>query len=241
MESSHETGYYKWKDMSGIPTTLQYHMSTEPQQETNVLASDYAPKSLPNDGSGIPLSLQYHMKHPPVSESTQPHLDYIDSEIDFVRHHADSYYIRGINVNLQVSEDYKLFFSKKNFDLIVSRLEQEYSLELSKHIYEDYVTNTSSYRMDILNSMLAVYDKYPCVYAFLMDMVMSELKPKFRLLQLEKNRYHRNIVENQTTRFLHLDRRAPLISKRRESLSFADALFGKNDKNVNQFAMFRTG
>ena len=148
---------------------------------------------------------------------------------DVVRCHADRVFDKTM-LTLKESPLYVSFFTVANFDYIVNLLEQNYNVTLSE-----------SYRRDVLDMMMRCFEYHPPNLESLNQLVLTQLRPMFSKLRMEQNRYRRNVYDNQTSAFIFPDNIPEQVCKRKESLSFMDALFGPNECNVAAFRQFRTG
>ena len=119
---------------------------------------------------------------------------------------------------------YEQFFTTQNFQFIVNTVEQRYKLNL-----------TESYLHDVLDTMFICFEYHPSSLLLLNNLVITELRPKFTNLQYDQNRYTNNTYDNATTAFLTYFDLPQLVTPRKESLSFAEALFGPEKKNIDYF------
>ena len=151
--------------------------------------------------------------------------------MDPIRIQADRYFSRTmLNSKLGHSSLYVSFFTLQNFESIVNYTEKTYNVKLNE-----------SYKRDVIDTMLKCFEYHPVSLELLNRAVHIELRPKIQNLIIDQVRYNNNVYDNATTTFL-----VPLdipeqVCKRRESLSFYDALFGRNGSNVELFSQFRTG
>ena len=144
---------------------------------------------------------------------------------DPIRIKADKYFDKTfLDPVLPNSELYEQFFTTQNFQFIVNAVEQRYKLNL-----------TESYLHDVLDTMFICFEYHPSSWLLLNNLVITELRPKFTNLQYEQNRYTNNTYDNATTAFLTYFDLPQLITPRKESLSFAEALFGPEKKNIDYF------
>ena len=148
---------------------------------------------------------------------------------DVIRCHADRVFDKTM-LTLKESPLYVSFFNVTNFEYLVQSLQKNYNVTLSE-----------SYRRDVLDMMIRCFDYHPPNLDSLNQLVYTQLRPMFSNLRLEQNRYKRNIYDNQTTTFIFPDNIPEQVCKRKESLSFMDALFGPNECNAAAFQKFRTG
>lgn len=126
------------------------------------------------------------------------------------------------------TDTYRNFFSLKNYNSLIHYFEHQYGVELD-----------TSYRNDVLDAMLRSFSSH---YARLDDtnnLVITFMHPKLAQLRNTQDRFKRNVVENQTTKFLHVMANPANVCKRKETLSFSEALFGPNDRNAPAFARFK--
>ena len=144
---------------------------------------------------------------------------------DPIRIKADKYFDKTfLDPVLLNSELYEQFFTTLNFQFIVNTVEQRYKINL-----------TESYLHDVLDTMFICFEYHPSSLLLLNNLVITELRPKFTNLQQEQNRYTNNIYDNATTAFLTYFDLPQLVTPRKESLSFAEALFGPEKKNIDYF------
>ena len=148
---------------------------------------------------------------------------------DFIRNHADHVFDKTM-LTLNESPLYVSFFNAANFEYLVKLLEQNYNIILSE-----------SYRRDVVDMMIRCFDYHPPNLKSLNNLVLTQLRPMFSNLRMEQNRYKQNVYDNQTTAFIFPENIPEQVCKRKESLSFMDALFGPNECNVAAFRQFRTG
>ena len=144
---------------------------------------------------------------------------------DPIRIKADKYFdktfLDPVLPNLYL---YEQFFTIQNFQFIVNTLENNYKINL-----------TESYLHDVLDTMFICFEYHPSSLLLLNNLVITELRPKFTNLQYEQNRYTNNTYDNATTAFLTYFDLPQLVTPRKESLSFAEALFGPEKKNIDYF------
>ena len=144
---------------------------------------------------------------------------------DPIRIKADKYFDKTfLDPVLPNSELYEQFFTTQNFQFIVNTVEQRYKLNL-----------TESYLHDVLDTMFICFEYHPSSLLLLNNLVITELRPKFTNLQYDQNRYTNNTYDNATTAFLTYFDLPQLVTPRKESLSFAEALFGPEKKNKDYF------
>ena len=144
---------------------------------------------------------------------------------DPIRIKADKYFDKTfLDPVLPNSELYEQFFTTQNFQFIVNTVEQRYKINL-----------TESYLHDVLDTMFICFEYHPSSLLLLNNLVITELRPKFTNLQYDQNRYTNNKYDNATTAFLTYFDLPQLVTPRKESLSFAEALFGPEKKNIDYF------
>ena len=144
---------------------------------------------------------------------------------DPIRIKADKYFDKTfLDPVLPNSYLYEQFFTIQNFQFIVNTLENNYKINL-----------TESYLHDVLDTMFICFEYHPSSLLLLNNLVITELRPKFTNLQQEQNRYTNNIYDNATTAFLTYFDLPQLVTPRKESLSFSEALFGPEKKNIQYF------
>jgi hypothetical protein len=142
-----------------------------------------------------------------------------------IRIKADKYFDKTfLDSVLPNSELYEQFFTTQNFQFIVNTVEQRYKLNL-----------TESYLHDVLDTMFICFEYHPSSLLLLNNLVITELRPKFTNLQYDQNSYTNNTYDNATTAFLTYFDLPQLVTPRKESLSFAEALFGPEKKNIDYF------
>ena len=145
--------------------------------------------------------------------------------VDPIRIKADKYFDKTfLDPVLPNSELYEQFFTTQNFQFIVNTVEQRYKINL-----------TESYLHDVLDTMFICFEYHPSSLLLLNNLVITELRPKFTNLQYDQNRYTNNTYDNATTAFLTYFDLPQLVTPRKESLSFAEALFGPEKKNIDYF------
>ena len=155
----------------------------------------------------------------------------IKKNMDNIRIQADRYFNRTLlDKKLINSELYEIFFSLQNYNRIIDQIESMYDVVLS-----------SSYRNDVLRTMLTCFEYHPINLTQLNDLVFMEIRPKLVNLKVDRNRYSTNIYENAATTFINPLDLPEQVCNRKESLSFTEALFGRNDKNILAFQRFKTG
>ena len=151
--------------------------------------------------------------------------------MDPIRIQADRYFNKTfLDSKLKNSELYETFFSEQNYNYITSRIEKNYHVKLS-----------DSYRKDIFYVMLNCWEYHPINLLQLNHIVFIQLMPKLKHLIDDQNRYNTNIYEIAENTFIRSFELPQLICSRTESLSFTEALFGRNDKNAQDFNNFKTG
>ena len=151
--------------------------------------------------------------------------------MDTIRIQADRYFNKSMMDNkLHNSELYENFFNLKNYNFILNEIEALYDVKL-----------TNSYMNDVFHIMLTCFEYHPINLVQLNDLVFVEIRPKLINLKFEQNRYNNNIYENAATTFIHPLDLPEQVCNRKESLSFTEALFGRNDKNILAFQRFKTG
>ena len=151
--------------------------------------------------------------------------------MDNIKVYADKYFNKTMLAeNLPNSDLYLNFFTSKNFDLLVKKIETDYQVSLS-----------DSYRNDVLDTMVVCFEYHPVSLNLLNDLVLVEIRPKIMNLKFEQNRYKTNMYDNALTLFINPMELPQHFTSRKESLSFSDALFGYNDSNAKLFEQFKTG
>ena len=148
---------------------------------------------------------------------------------DPVRYYADHCLSKTMQV-LPESPLYTTFFTVSNYNYIVQTLQQRFDVMLEE-----------SYRHDVLDAMIKIFTYHPRTLDALNDLVLIELTPKIQMLKTEQERYRLNILENQTTHFLHVLEYPESTCKRKESLSFLESMFGTRERNVEAFRHLQTG
>ena len=144
---------------------------------------------------------------------------------DPIRIKADKYFDKTfLDPVLPNSELYEQFFTTQNFQFIVNTVEQRYKINL-----------TESYLHDVLDTMFICFEYHPSSLLLLNNLVITELRPKFTNLHYDQKRYTNNTYDNATTAFLTYFDLPQLVTPRKESLSFAEALFGPEKKNIDYF------
>ena len=150
----------------------------------------------------------------------------MNSPIDPIRSYADKYFSKTyLDKTIPNSELYKSFFTLDNFQNLIRQIETLYKLTLTE----------TSYKHDILDTMFVCFEYHPPTLELLNNLVLIELRPKFINLGMDQNRYTENIYDNANTAFLTFFENPMLVTPRRESLSFADALFGPSNKRIDYF------
>ena len=151
--------------------------------------------------------------------------------MDTIRIQADRYFNRTLlDRKLENSELYVTFFTLQNYTFILNRIEKDYDVTLS-----------DSYKRDVFHTMLKCFEYHPENLLLLNELVLTELRPKMINLNREQKRYSYNVYENAGTTFIHPIDLPEQVCNRKESLSFTDAMFGVNDKNLLAFQRFKTG
>ena len=151
--------------------------------------------------------------------------------MDNIRVYADKYFNKTMLAeNLPNSDLYLNFFTSKNFDFLVKKIETDYQVSLS-----------DSYRNDVLDTMVVCFEYHPVSLNLLNDLVLVEIRPKIMNLKFEQNRYKTNMYEIAESTFIHPIEFPEHICNRKESLILTDAMFGVNDKNILAFQRFKTG
>ena len=151
--------------------------------------------------------------------------------MDTIRIQADRYFNKTLMDNkLHDSELYESFFNLKNYNYVINEIEARYDVKL-----------TNSYMNDVFQIMITCFEYHPINLVQLNDLVFVEIRPKLINLKFDQSRYNTNIYENAATTFIHPLDLPEQVCNRKESLSFTEALFGRNDKNILAFQRFKTG
>ena len=152
--------------------------------------------------------------------------------MDTIRIQADRYFNKSLmdTNKLHNTELYEKFFNLKNYNFILNEIESRYDVKL-----------TNSYMNDVFRIMLTCFEYHPINLVQLNDLVFVEIRPKLINLKFDQSRYNTNIYENAATNFIHPLDLPEQVCNRKESLSFTEAMFGRNDKNILAFQRFKTG
>ena len=151
--------------------------------------------------------------------------------MDTIRIQADRYFNKTLmDDKLKNSELYESFFNLQNYNSIINQIESRYDVKL-----------TNSYLNDVFQIILTYFEYHPINLVQLNDLVFVETRPKLINLKFDQSRYNTNIYENAATTFIHPLDLPEQVCNRKESLSFTEALFGRNDKNILAFQRFKTG
>lgn len=155
---------------------------------------------------------------------------------DPIRKYADGFFSRTLMTSNLVQPWYNDFFCTSNFNTLVATIQSTYNVSLTKHYFND-----------VLDSMLNCYkdwrplDQRDITAEWYNQIVVYNIAPKMSMIAKEQERYRRDLIDIQNTRFIHPIPNPENICKRKESLSFSNALFGPNDSKAAEFAMFKTG
>lgn len=148
---------------------------------------------------------------------------------DLVRYNADRCFSKTMQ-NLPESQLYYEFFTETNLNYLVKVVEERYGIDMN-----------DSYRHDLIDTMIRCFNYHPKTLRALNGLVLMEIRPKIQNLRTEQMRYRQNVVDNQTTRFIKVMDLPKSVCKRKETLSFTEALFGTDERNVDAFRLFQTG
>ena len=146
--------------------------------------------------------------------------------MDPIRQYADAFFKRTFLHDQLVQPWYNDFFSIKNFNNLVADIQQTFNVSLS-----------SFYFNDILDSMLNCYNDWRPLDGeevsaeWYNKVVILNISPKMSMVAKEQERYRRDLIDIQNTRFINPIPKPENVCKRKESLSFSDALFGSEKKN----------
>lgn len=120
------------------------------------------------------------------------------------------------------------FFSLNNYNFLIDHFERAYDIRLD-----------ASARNDVMDAMLRAFSSHYSDLDHTNRTVMLFMRPKLEQRRIIDDRFKRNVVENQSTKFLHVLTNPQNVCKRKETLSFSEALFGPNDRNAAAFARFK--
>ena len=139
--------------------------------------------------------------------------------MDQVRNNADHYFNRMyMNKQLPVSTLYIIFFTDNNYNTLTNIIESTFNVKITE----------SFYYHEILEAMFKCFENYPFDNLNTLNQyVVNRLTCKFKNLKSDKDRYLENIKNNQSSRFLTNFDKPLNVTKRKDSLSFTDALFFK--------------